>query len=129
MSFFNQIDHIAIIASNYEVSKHFYVNILGLAVIRETFREVRKSYKLDLKINETTQIELFSFPENLPRAGSPEACGLRHLAFSVPDIEACVAYLQLQELLVEPIRIDSLTGKRYTFFKDPDGLPLELYEG
>jgi glyoxylase I family protein len=129
MKFFTQVDHIAIIASNYEVSKRFYVNILGLEIIRETFREERNSHKLDLKINETTQIELFSFPNTVPRAGSPEACGLRHLAFTVPDIEACVAYLQLQELRVEPIRVDPLTGKRYTFFKDPDGLPLELYEG
>ena len=104
MTFFNQVDHIAIIASNYEVSKRFYVELLGLTVIRETFREERKSYKLDLKINETTQIELFSFPENVPRAGYPEACGLRHLAFSVPDIEACVGYLQSQAVLVEPIR-------------------------
>ncbi|MCX5920135.1 MAG: VOC family protein, partial [Candidatus Melainabacteria bacterium] len=115
--------------SNYPLSKQFYVEILGLEIIRETFREARHSYKLDLKINETTQIELFSFPENVPRAGYPEACGLRHLAFSVPDIEACVGYLQSQAVLVEPIRIDPLTGKRYTFFKDPDGLPLELYEG
>ncbi|MCS6266975.1 MAG: VOC family protein [Vampirovibrio sp.] len=129
MKFFTQVDHIAIIASNYAVSKRFYVEILGLDIIRETFREARNSYKLDLKINDTTQIELFSFPENLPRAGYPEACGLRHLAFSVPDVEACVGYLQSQEVLVEPIRVDELTGKRYTFFKDPDGLPLELYEG
>ena len=129
MTFFNQVDHIAIIASNYEVSKRFYVELLGLTIIRETFREERKSYKLDLKINETTQIELFSFPETVPRAGYPEACGLRHLAFHVADIQTCVAYLQSQEVLVEQIRVDPLTGKRYTFFKDPDGLPLELYEG
>jgi glyoxylase I family protein len=111
MKFFTQVDHIAIIASNYEISKRFYVEILGLDIIRETFREARNSYKLDLKINDTIQIELFSFPEN------------------VPDVEACVGYLQSQEVLVEPIRVDELTGKRYTFFKDPDGLPLELYEG
>lgn len=122
------IHHIAIICSNYTDSKHFYVDRLGFPVIQETYRAERDSYKLDLRVDDRTQIELFSFPDPPPRPGSPEACGLRHLAFAVSDLDATVADLIRQDIAIEPIRLDELTGKRFTFFKDPDGLPLELYE-
>jgi glyoxylase I family protein len=122
------IHHIAIICSNYEQSKAFYVDILGFAIIQETFRAARNSYKLDLRINENTQIELFSFPNPPQRLSNPEACGLRHLAFAVEDIEETVVYLKSHNLEVENIRIDEITGRKFTFFKDPDNLPLEIYE-
>ncbi|MGI0486663.1 VOC family protein [Pantanalinema rosaneae CENA516] len=122
------IHHIAIICSNYADSKHFYVDLLGFPIIQETYRAERNSYKLDLQVNDRTQIELFSFPAPPPRPNSPEACGLRHLAFAVSDLDATVADLTRKEIAVEPIRLDELTGRRFTFFKDPDGLPLELYE-
>lgn len=122
------IHHIAIICSDYARSKHFYSELLGFAVIRETYREARDSYKLDLRVNEFTQLELFSFPQPPARSSQPEACGLRHLCFGVMDLAGVVAGLEAQGLTVEPIRLDDLTGKRYTFFHDPDGLPLELYE-
>ncbi|MEO0869808.1 MAG: VOC family protein [Cyanobacteria bacterium J06642_11] len=121
------IHHIAIICSNYERSKHFYVNLLGAQIIRETWREQRCSHKLDLHLG-NAQLELFSFPAPPPRPTRPEACGLRHLALAVEDLDACVAYLQTEGIVVEAIRLDQLTGKRFTFFQDPDGLPLELYE-
>lgn len=124
----SKIHHIAIICSNYEKSKNFYVNILRLQVKGEFFRAERHSYKLDLAINDNYCIELFSFPTPPPRPTNPEAAGLRHLAFAVSDIEETVAYLQGHGIEVEPIRIDEVTDKRYTFFKDPDDLPLELYE-
>jgi len=120
--------HIAIICSDYNRSKDFYVNVLKFVVVRETFRAYRNSYKLDLKVGESDMIELFSFPNPPARPGSPEACGLRHLAFKVEDIDESVIYLESQGIFVEPVRIDELTGKRFTFFKDPDGLPLEIYE-
>lgn len=123
-----KIHHTAIICSNYEKSKHFYVNILGLSIISEIYREERDSYKLDLAVGEYGQIELFSFPHPPKRPSYPEAAGLRHLAFQVTDIEAAVCELKEHGVSVEPIRIDSLTGKQFTFFQDPDGLPLELYE-
>jgi glyoxylase I family protein len=122
------IHHVAIICSNYERSKHFYVNILGLPIIQETFRSARHSYKLDLDVGNGGAIELFSFPNPPDRPTTPEACGLRHLAFKVDDLDVSVAYLTANDILVEPIRTDELTNKRFTFFKDPDGLPLELYE-
>ncbi|MBC7970750.1 MAG: VOC family protein [Verrucomicrobia bacterium] len=122
------IHHVAVICSNYERSKHFYVNILGLPIIQETFRAVRHSYKLDLAVGNGGAIELFSFPNPPDRPTTPEACGLRHLAFKVDDLDVSVAYLTANDILVEPIRTDELTNKRFTFFKDPDGLPLELYE-
>lgn len=118
----------AIICSDYEKSKHFYVNILGFEVIQETFRSTRNSYKLDLQVGERDAIELFSFPNPPERVSRPEACGLRHLAFEVNDIDATATYLQSQGIAVEPIRLDDLTGKRFTFFRDPDHLPLEVYE-
>ncbi len=122
------IHHVAIICSNYEQSKHFYVEILGFAVIQETYRAERQSYKLDLQVGQNDQIELFSFPHPPARVNSPEACGLRHLAFQVENLDRSVMDLQGKGVEVEPIRVDELTGKRFTFFKDPDHLPLELYE-
>ncbi|BAB76168.1 VOC family protein [Anabaena sp. FACHB-709] len=122
------IHHVAIICSDYERSKKFYVEVLGLGIIQETFRAARNSYKLDLRINENTQIELFSFPNPPQRPSTPEACGLRHLSFAVESIEETVAYLQSHDVEVENIRIDEITGKKFTFFKDPDDLPLEIYE-
>jgi len=122
------IHHVAIICSDYERSKKFYVEVLGLGIIQETFRAARNSYKLDLRINENTQIELFSFPNPPQRPSTPEACGLRHLSFAVESIEETVAYLQSHDVEVENIRIDEMTGKKFTFFKDPDDLPLEIYE-
>lgn len=125
---FNMIHHVAIIASNYEQSKHFYVDLLGFEVIRENYRKERDSYKLDLKIGES-EIELFSFPNSPKRPSYPEACGLRHLCFKVEDIELAVKELNEKGIQTEPIRIDEYTNKKYVFFSDPDGLPLELYEG
>ncbi|MCR5288690.1 MAG: VOC family protein [Treponema sp.] len=122
------VHHIAIICSDYERSKEFYVNTLGFTVRHEVYRAERQSYKLDLDINGQYQIELFSFPNCPPRPSYPEARGLRHLAFSVPDIDAAVAELAAKAVSCEPIRIDEITGQRFTFFADPDGLPLELYE-
>ena len=123
----NKIHHIAIIASNYEVSKKFYTEILGLEVIREVYRKERDSYKLDLKLGDS-EIELFSFPNAPVRPSYPEARGLRHLAFEVDDIEDERKKLLSYNIECEEIRIDEITGKKFTFFKDPDGLPLELYE-
>ncbi|EKU98756.1 lactoylglutathione lyase-like lyase [Leptolyngbya sp. PCC 7375] len=121
------IHHIAIICSDYGKSKHFYVDILGADIICETWREQRQSYKLDLTLG-NAQLELFSFPEPPPRPTRPEACGLRHLALAVNNLDANIAHLQKHSIPVESIRLDVLTGKRFTFFQDPDGLPLELYE-
>lgn len=120
--------HIAIIASDYEKSKHFYTQILGAEIIEETYRETRQSYKLDLRFADGSQIELFSFPITPPRFTSPETCGLRHLAFRVENVEQAVEFLAKNAIECEPIRVDELTGKRFTFFRDPDDLPLELYE-
>lgn len=123
----NKIHHIAIIASNYEVSKRFYTEILGLEIIREVYRKERNSYKLDLKLGDS-EIELFSFPNAPVRPSYPEARGLRHLAFEVDNIDEAVEELNLHGVECELIRIDEFTGKRFTFFEDPDKLPLELYE-
>ncbi len=125
---FNKIHHIAIISSNYEVSKDFYVNKLGFEVLGEVYRAERKSYKLDLALNGHYQIELFSFENPVPRPSRPEAAGLRHLAFEVNDVEEVVAILNEKGIETEPIRSDEFTGKKFTFFMDPDGLPLEIYE-
>jgi glyoxylase I family protein len=124
----NKIHHIAIICSDYEKSKDFYVRILGLNPIREVFRQERDSYKLDLEVNGDYQIELFSFPNPPNRPSYPEAAGLRHLAFEVDDIDAAVEDLLGHGLDIEPIRLDPFTERRFTFFADPDGLPIELYE-
>lgn len=122
------IHHVAIICSDYEKSKDFYVRILGLKPIREIFRKERNSYKLDLEVNGLYQIELFSFPNPPERPSYPEAAGLRHLAFAVDDLDKAVQSLNSQHVEVEPTRVDSTTGKRFTFFADPDGLPIEFYE-
>lgn len=122
------IHHIAVICSDYERSKRFYTEVLGLEIIREVYRLERQSYKLDLALNGHYVIELFSFPDPPPRPSRPEAAGLRHLAFAVEDIDKVVAHLNAHEVITEPIRIDPYTSKRFTFFTDPDGLPLELYE-
>lgn len=124
---FNSIHHIAIIASNYDISKNFYVNILGFEIIRENYRIERDSYKLDLKIG-NSEIELFSIPNAPKRPSYPEACGLRHLAFHVNNIDETILELNSKGIITEPIRIDEYTGKKFTFFSDPDGLPLELHE-
>lgn len=120
--------HIAIISSNYSKSKDFFVRILGLEVVAEAYRAERDSYKLDLRLPDGVQVELFSFPNPPQRPSYPEACGLRHLAFEVADIDEAVAGLAGHGVVVEPVRVDPHTGKRFTFFADPDGLPLELYE-
>jgi glyoxylase I family protein len=122
------VHHIAIICSNYEKSKHFYTNTLGLTIVREVYREQRQSYKLDLALNGEYIIELFSFPNAPARPSRPESCGLRHLAFSVNNIRESVAALTAKGVELEPIRIDEFTQKKFTFFADPDGLPIELYE-
>jgi glyoxylase I family protein len=122
------IHHIAIIASDYARSKRFYTEVLGLEILAEAYRSERDSWKLDLRVAEGVQIELFSFPSPPPRVSRPEACGLRHLAFVVADLDQAVADLSERSVSAEPIRVDEYTGKRFTFFADPDGLPLELYE-
>jgi glyoxylase I family protein len=123
-----RLHHVAVIASDYPRARRFYTEVLGLAVVAETYRAARDSYKLDLALPDGTQIELFSFPHPPPRPTRPEACGLRHLAFAVRDIDAALAHLSRHGVAAEPVRVDELTGRRFTFFADPDGLPLELYE-
>lgn len=125
---FNKIHHIAIICSDYQKSKHFYVEILGLKIVKETFREERQSYKLDLSLNGEYIIELFSFPDPPKRPSQPEAMGLRHLAFEVGSIEESILELKNKGITTEAIRIDGLTNKKFTFFSDPDNLPIEIYE-
>lgn len=122
------LHHVAIICADYPRARRFYVEILGLRVLAETFRAERDSMKLDLALPDGTQIELFSFPDPPPRPTRPEARGLRHLALRVADMEQACADLAAHGIVTEPIRRDDLTGRRFTFFADPDGLPLELYE-
>ncbi|MEK3992357.1 SMU1112c/YaeR family gloxylase I-like metalloprotein [Robertmurraya sp. FSL R5-0851] len=124
----NKIHHIAIICGNYEKSKEFYTEILGLTPKNEVYRQQRDSYKLDLEVNGQYQIELFSFPNPPDRPSFPEAAGLRHLAFEVENIEEAVEELVKKRIEVETIRVDEFTEKKFTFFADPDGLPIELYE-
>ena len=124
-SFLQAVHHVAIIVSDYEKSKAFYVDTLGLEVVRENYRADRGSYKLDVKLGDC-ELEIFSFPGSPQRLTRPEACGLRHLAFRVADIHEAVAELERRGVEVEPIRLDAYTGDLYTFFMDPDGLPLEL---
>ncbi|TFF39781.1 SMU1112c/YaeR family gloxylase I-like metalloprotein [Mucilaginibacter psychrotolerans] len=124
----NKIHHIAIICSDYIKARHFYTEVLGFNIVLETYREARDSYKLDLEVGGQYQIELFSFPNPPARPSRPEASGLRHLAFEVDNIEEAVFHLNEYSVETEPIRVDETTGKRFTFFQDPDGLPLELYE-
>ena len=124
----NRVHHIAIICSDYEKSKKFYTEVLGLEIIREIFRKERQSYKLDLSLNGQYVIELFSFPDPPERVSRPEAAGLRHLAFEVENIEIAVTELRKKNVEVEPVRTDEFTGKQFTFFADPDNLPIEFYE-
>jgi glyoxylase I family protein len=125
----SKVHHIAIICSDYIRSKHFYIDILGLEPVKETYRKERDSYKLDLALGGEYIIELFSFPNPPERKSYPEAAGLRHLAFQVSDVAEIIAELELSGIMAEPIKVDELTGKKFTFFSDPDGLPIELYEG
>lgn len=122
------LHHIAIICSNYEESKKFYTEILGFKIEHEVYRAARQSYKLDLSLNGTYIIELFSFLNPPSRVSRPEAAGLRHIAFGVDDLEKWIVFLNKNKLETEPIRIDELTNKRFTFLSDPDNLPIELYE-
>jgi glyoxylase I family protein len=124
----SRIHHVALICSDYPRSKRFYCEVLGLRVVAEAFRADRDSYKLDLALPNGSQLELFSFPNRPARPSYPEACGLRHLAFEVADLDGCLAELQMKGVAVEAVRVDEFTGRRFTFFADPDGLPLELYE-
>jgi glyoxylase I family protein len=124
----SRIHHAAIICSNYDVSKRFYTECLGLRIVAEHYRAERQSYKLDLALPDGGQIELFSFPERPPRPSYPEARGLRHLAFEVADVALCKRELEAKGVAVEAIRVDEYTGMRFVFFADPDELPLELYE-
>ena len=122
------IHHVAILTNDYETSKRFYIDVLGFVVLAETYREERQSYKLDLAINGQYQIELFSFPEFKERLSFPEQKGLRHLAFAVDNIDISVAELIAKGVDVQGIRTDELTNKKFCFFYDPNGQPLELYE-
>lgn len=122
------VHHIAIICTDYEVSKRFYTEVLGLEIIREVYRAARESYKLDLALKGLYVIELFSFPDPALRPSRPEAAGLRHLAFEVENLDGVVTELTRNGVEAEPIRVDEFTGKRFTFIADPDGLPLEFYE-
>lgn len=124
----NKVHHTAIIASDYQKSKIFYTSILGLKIIKETYRKERQSYKLDLSLNEEYIIELFSFENPPSRLTRPEAAGLRHLAFEVDNVELAVEKLSLMNVIAEKIRVDEITGKAFTFIFDPDNLPIELYE-
>ena len=128
MTFLKSVHHIAIICSDYQKSKQFYTEILGFTIDREVLREARQSYKLDLSLDGNYCIELFSFPDPPKRPSRPEACGLRHLAFKVDDINFAIDELNKKGVETEPIRIDEFTGKQFTFFSDPDHLPIELYE-
>lgn len=124
----SQIHHIAIIVSDYEASKDFYVNKLGFQIVRENYRPERNDWKLDLKVNEITELEVFGVKNPPARVTRPEAAGLRHLAFFTDNIEETVAELKEKGIVTEPIRVDEFSGKKFTFFADPDGLPIELHE-
>ncbi|PMN62027.1 VOC family protein [Enterovibrio norvegicus] len=128
MSVVSGVHHVALIVSNYEASKHFYTEVMGFSVLAEHYREERDSWKLDVALPDGKQLEVFSFPNSPERPSYPEARGLRHLAFVTKDIDASVQSLERHGVSVEDIRIDPYTGARFTFFNDPDGLPLELYE-
>ena len=123
-----RIHHVAIICSDYTASKRFYTETLGLRVVAENYRADRQSYKLDLALPDASQLELFSFQNPPKRPSYPEACGLRHLAFEVDDVADWKARLETAGVVVEAIRVDEHTHRRFVFFADPDGLPLELYE-
>jgi len=122
------LHHIAIICSDYERSKRFYTEILGFQIKNEVYREERQSFKLDLSLNGHYLIELFSFPDPPKRLSRPESTGLRHIAFGVNNIEEAVLFLKNNQIETEDIRIDEYTGRKFTFFADPDDLPIEFYE-
>ena len=124
----NKVHHIAILCSDYQKSKTFYTEVLGLTIIQEIYREERQSYNLDLALNGTYIVELFSFPNPPKRPSRPEAVGLRHLAFEVINLDETIAFLNSKKVESEPIRIDETTEKRFTFIADPDELPIEFYE-
>lgn len=124
----NCIHHIAVICSDYKKSKAFYTEVLGFEIIREIYREERKSYKLDLALNRHYVIELFSFPSPPARLSKPEGVGLRHIAFEVDNLDIAIEKLKNNGVMCEPVRVDETTNKRFTFFTDPDNLPIELYE-
>jgi glyoxylase I family protein len=124
----HSVHHIAIICSNYQVSKHFYTHILGLSIIKETYRAERKSYKLDMALHGQYIIELFSFENPPVRPSQPEASGLRHIAFAVENVPTIIKYLLTHNIAAEPIRVDGNTNKQFTFIADPDGLPIEFYQ-
>ena len=125
---FSKIHHIAIIGSDYDASKEFYVDKLGFSVIRENYREERLDWKIDLDAGNGIELELFIEPNPPKRVTRPEACGLRHLAFYVESVEETVEKLLQIGIECEPIRVDEYTNKKMTFFFDPDGLPLEIHE-
>jgi glyoxylase I family protein len=122
------VHHVAIIVSDYARSRRFYAETLGFRILAETYRADRASYKLDLQVDDGLQLELFSFPDPPARPNRPEACGLRHLAFRVANLDEAIGHLLSREVAVEEARVDPLTGRRFTFCPDPDGLPLEFYE-
>ncbi|WP_243048932.1 VOC family protein [Dyella sp. RRB7] len=122
------IHHVALICSDYARSKAFYSETLGFRILREAYRAERDSWKLDLEVSPGVSLELFSFPAPPPRPSRPEAQGLRHLAFAVPDVDSVIATLHERGVTCEPVRVDEFTQRRFTFFADPDGLPIELYE-
>lgn len=128
MKLLKGLHHIAIICSDYQKSKHFYTQILGFTILNEVYRAERQSYKLDLALDDEYLIELFSFPTPPPRPSRPESTGLRHIAFKVENIEQAKSYFEAQGIAVEPIRMDEFTQKKFTFFADPDQLPIELYQ-
>lgn len=123
-----RVHHVALIAADYAASRHFYTQVLGLPVLAETYRPEKDSWKLDLALADGAQLELFSMPSPPPRPTRPEAAGLRHLAFCVPDVPAAVRWLAARGVECQPVRTDAVSGGRFTFFFDPDGLPLELHE-
>lgn len=123
------VHHVAVICSDYRVSREFYVQKLGLPVVSEEYRAQRNSHKLNLGLPDGTEIELFSFPAPPARVSRPEACGLRHLALRVADVDQAVAELTARGIEVEPVRVDGATGRKFSFFADPDGLPIEIYAG
>ena len=125
---FNKIHHISLICSDYQTSKRFYTEVLGLSIVNEIYRKERDSYKLDLALNGEYVLELFSFQNPPKRTSQPEACGLRHLAFEVTNMEETLQKLKAKNIAAEPVRVDEWTKKKFTFFSDPDGLPIELYE-
>ena len=124
----SKVHHIAIICSDYQRSLDFYTKTLGLRVIAEHYRAARDSYKTDLALGDDYVVELFSFPNPPPRTTNPEAAGLRHLAFATSELDSAVSELVRVGIPHEPLRVDEFTGKRFFFLRDPDDLPVEIYE-